>query len=153
MPKTSLATLSFFLAVACGAAQPAFGAAGQVQQEYLKTQESLAADQLKPAVTSARKVASHAQAEVKNSAGDERALYGKIASSAERLSKTTGIETARTEFKALSDLMIELSKKHPSEGVKIMQCTMYPGSWIQKKGETRNPYYGKQMLTCGEPVK
>jgi hypothetical protein len=28
-----------------------------------------------------------------------------------------------------------------------------PGLWMQEKGPLANPFYGSQMLTCGEEVK
>ncbi len=35
-------------------------------------------------------------------------------------------------------------------------CPMVPGGggdWLQSEGELRNPYWGSEMLTCGELVE
>jgi hypothetical protein len=38
------------------------------------------------------------------------------------------------------------------KGIDVVFCSMAKGSWLQKRGEVRNPYYGSSMLTCGEVV-
>jgi hypothetical protein len=32
----------------------------------------------------------------------------------------------------------------------IAHCPMVDGDWIQEGKEVRNPYYGSEMLECGE---
>jgi len=40
-----------------------------------------------------------------------------------------------------------------TEGVQRMTCPMASAPWLQKGGDTKNPYYGKQMQSCGEVQK
>jgi len=67
---------------------------------------------------------------------------------------------ARKQFLPFSATVVELvgqlRKEDPSFAeLKIYHCPMAPkpGLWFQEKGELRNPFYGKEMLTCGEEVK
>jgi hypothetical protein len=64
----------------------------------------------------------------------------------------------RTAFKDLSNLLIPLGKSiglpEGSASIDIQHCPMYADkpNWLQESGQTANPYYGKEMLTCGAPV-
>ena len=35
------------------------------------------------------------------------------------------------------------------EGVRVAVCPMVQKPWLQKGDAIANPYYGKEMLTCG----
>lgn len=67
------------------------------------------------------------------------------------------IKGIRQNFKTISTAMIEIGKiaKLPAnaEAVKVFHCPMAKADWLQKAGETANPYYGAEMLTCGEAVE
>ena len=74
-----------------------------------------------------------------------------IATRAEAVSKTTGIEAARHAFAELSEAMIAYrneSKEEPKPVV--MYCSMARHSWLQPKGPISNPYLDASMTTCGE---
>jgi hypothetical protein len=45
--------------------------------------------------------------------------------------------------------------KEAAADLKIAYCPMVKKSWLQREEQVRNPYYGAQMLTCGElkPLK
>jgi len=67
---------------------------------------------------------------------------------------------ARQSFLPFSTAMVELVKRIKKEdsafsNLKIYHCPMAPkpGLWMQAQGPLRNPFYGAQMLTCGEEVK
>lgn len=67
---------------------------------------------------------------------------------------------ARKQFLPFSITMVELAgrlrKEDPAfAGLKIYRCPMAPppGVWIQAQGPLLNPYYGSEMLKCGEEVK
>lgn len=67
---------------------------------------------------------------------------------------------ARKQFLPFSVGTVELAKQLRAEdkafaGLKVYFCPMAPkpGVWFQAKGPLRNPYYGAEMLTCGEEVK
>jgi multidrug efflux pump subunit AcrA (membrane-fusion protein) len=72
----------------------------------------------------------------------------------------TDLAAARHQFLALSTATVELAKQLRKEdaafaGLKIYHCPMAPkpGLWVQARGPLRNPFYGSQMLMCGEEVK
>jgi len=44
--------------------------------------------------------------------------------------------------------MTGLHLKAP-EGVRVAVCPMVQKPWLQKGDAIANPYYGKEMLTCG----
>ena len=69
-----------------------------------------------------------------------------------RSTHQSSIANARKAFRALSEEVIPLAEGD-SDYV-LLTCSMaHGGDWVQSKGEVRNPYFGKAMLTCGAPKK
>lgn len=73
--------------------------------------------------------------------------------------RTTGesLEPTRTRFVEISDAMrVIIDHVRPDRErwptLYIFHCPMSKADWIQPDAEKRNPYYGFQMLRCGEPV-
>lgn len=67
----------------------------------------------------------------------------------------SGVKPARTAFEAVSKAAIPLfasARPGPAFGgeVYVMYCSMVPASWLQQGKTLRNPYYGSEMLECGE---
>ena len=67
---------------------------------------------------------------------------------------------ARNRFLPYSSAMVDLAKQLKKQdpvfaGLKMYHCPMAPkpGLWLQAKGPLANPFYGAEMLTCGEEVK
>ncbi len=60
----------------------------------------------------------------------------------------------RQRFVAISEALIAHAKNNPNDfsGIHVMSCDMYKGRWLQKAGPLRNPYYGDEMLSCGEDL-
>ncbi len=81
-----------------------------------------------------------------------------ISIEAEQISLTKDIEKQRKVFTALSDHLYELLKvsKQP-ETIYYQHCPMYNNGkgadWLSKESTIKNPYYGSQMLTCGNTVE
>lgn len=75
----------------------------------------------------------------------------KLSADAKAISNTTNIEQQRKIFKTLSDNFYTLSKtvKLSEEPLYRLYCPMKKSYWLSKETAIRNPYYGKQMLTCG----
>jgi multidrug efflux pump subunit AcrA (membrane-fusion protein) len=132
-------------------------------ERYLETAGALARDAFAEAVPPARSIPALAQALVDAAAGSaiEAESRNVLAASAalEGLNalEPGGMETARRQFRPLSDAVIALVKRAPpSPGVAlklaVIRCPMFPGDWLQADGAVRNPYYGSQMLECGEVV-
>jgi len=78
--------------------------------------------------------------------------YTKIATRAQLLQLVQPIEAIRKLFKPLSESVVLWAQKTKPANITANTCSMYPGTWIQKKGELLNPYYGKEMLHCGEAL-
>lgn len=76
-----------------------------------------------------------------------------VVKAAKTMESAGNVKAAREALGPLSDAVIAVAgaddwKDVP--GVKIGYCPMVRKSWIQKDGTVSNPYYGSQMLTCGE---
>lgn len=74
------------------------------------------------------------------------------------ITEKTHIETQRTSFFALSELLIESIREFGIDGVLYYQyCPMaFDGDgayWLSDEEEIRNPYQGKVMLECGEVIE
>jgi len=104
-----------------------------------KVSAALAADDLAAAKSAAAEVAEHAN--MAKNAG--------IASKANALAKAAKIEDARKELSGLTAAVEPLAKGQ--KDYVVMNCPMAGADWVQAKGKTQNPYYGKSMLTCGGP--
>jgi multidrug efflux pump subunit AcrA (membrane-fusion protein) len=68
------------------------------------------------------------------------------------------LEAARPLFRPVSDRAIRfLEAAPPSAAVaaelSVIHCPMFPGNWLQRGAAVANPYYGKEMLGCGEVVR
>jgi hypothetical protein len=62
------------------------------------------------------------------------------------------IKTIRERFGVLSDAIDAYMtglKLTPPEGVRVAFCPMVKKPWMQKGDTLANPYYGKEMPTCG----
>ena len=68
------------------------------------------------------------------------------------LMKAENIEEMRIAFQDLSKPMARWASIHKPDDLNVVYCSMAPGSWLQKGGDIRNPYYGASMLKCGEIV-
>ena len=116
-----------------------------VYADYLKIQASLANDSLNG-------VAVNANAIAKAVNGDSmKMLPTEVATEAETVAKATDLKSARTAFKPLSDSLIKYLADHHARNAYVqVYCPMADASWLQSSKSVRNPYYGKDDLTCGE---
>jgi hypothetical protein len=111
---------------------------------YLKIQQALADDSLDGVTANAGEIATASAA--------LGAPAMKIDTAAVQLASATEIDDARRKFATLSvavdDYMTGLHLNAP-EGVRVVVCPMVQKPWLQKGDAIENPYYGKEMLTCG----
>jgi len=153
-------TARFFLALALGAAPFAALAAEDkkmddsalmqpvksVLDDYLKIQAELAKDSLKG-------VDEHASAISKAVKGDDmKMLSPDVAKQAETLAQAKDLKAARAAFKPLSASLVKYLADNKA-GVGTYHeawCPMVKASWLQTGTAIKNPYMGKQMLSCGE---
>jgi len=125
---------------------PAAGStlSASIVDPYLKIQVALADDSMEGVTANAGQVAT--------AAASLGAPAVKIDTAAVQLASAAEIDDARTKFATLSeaidDYMTGLKLKAP-EGVRVAVCPMVQKPWLQKGEAIENPYYGKEMLTCG----
>ncbi|MCC6783013.1 MAG: efflux RND transporter periplasmic adaptor subunit [Planctomycetes bacterium] len=79
---------------------------------------------------------------------DAAALRASVAGDA------TGLAKRRELLVALSSALVAITERArpgPSIGaLAVMHCPMVPADWLQLGEQLRNPYYGSEMLECGE---
>ena len=117
-----------------------------VLDHYLKIEGELAKDSLKG-------VDEHANAIAKAVKGDDMKMFSPdVAKEAETLAEAKDLEAARTAFKPLSASLVKyLADNKAGKGVyHEAYCPMVKASWLQTEKTIKNPYMGKEMLTCGE---
>jgi hypothetical protein len=67
------------------------------------------------------------------------------------LAKSSSLKEARAAFEKLSELAKQKAARQ--SGYYIVTCPMLKKDWVQRSEKIGNPYYGKQMATCGEIKK
>ncbi len=136
-----LARLVFLIAlqVACqaGAYDPSV-----LEGAYLRVQAALADDKLEGVAADSRVIAAEAQKLGKDGAAMDR--------SAQALGTAGDLGAARVAFGELSDAIVAHVRPDGSGGLRLAYCPMVRKSWLQTGDTIRNPYYGHQMLSCGE---
>jgi len=117
-----------------------------VLNHYLTIQTNLAND-------SVQGLDEHAKAIATAVKGDTmKMLPPGVAAQAETLAQAKDLKAARAAFKPLSASLVKyLADKKAGKGVyHEVYCPMADANWLQTGKEIRNPYYGKEMLDCGE---
>jgi hypothetical protein len=116
-----------------------------------------------PAVAIGKSLANDSMASVQANAAtieEQAAKLGapaaKIAEAAKELKTKTKIEDARTAFGRMSEAIVEYVDAHKltfDPQIHIAFCPMVNKPWLQAGETIANPYYGKQMPTCGSLKK
>lgn len=117
-----------------------------IVKSYLEIQGHLAADRFQDAKGPARTLAAQAAALGKDGAA--------LAKAATAFEAAADVKTARDAFASMSEAVIARVKADGSPGaaadLRLAYCPMVNRSWLQREEQIRNPYYGSQMLSCGE---
>lgn len=71
---------------------------------------------------------------------------------ADGLAAAKTIEDARKHFGELSTILVPKFQEAGLEGANAYYCAMKKLPWMQRGDAVENPYYGKSMLKCGEPL-
>lgn len=143
---------------------PIGGEAGQKLESlytaYFEVQKALAADKTPPAA--AAQSLHKAASELGKGATlpeSSRKLLLEIAAKAEHLHHLD-LTGARKAFKPVSQAVVTLATHVRSEGAQApfthFYCPMVPGGggdWLQPDDGLLNPYFGSEMLRCGEKVQ
>ncbi len=124
----------------------------EIVDQYYLIHEALANDTtagVDEAATKVARLASEAQQKSTGKNPDFQAI-GRAATGL----KGKNLEQARQQFFELSKPIIAELKRNPSvrKSAFAYNCSMAKKSWVQGKKEVRNPYYGKSMLKCGQPL-
>jgi len=117
------------LATSVSAAGPLSDNDKQFLAGYEKVRAALAADDLSAAKVAARDL------------GDDGAA----------LAKSSSLKEARVAFERPSDKAKQLAAGQP--GYYVVNCPMLKKDWVQISETIGNPYYGKEMASCGEIKK
>src|SRR5205085_5252487 len=104
---------------------------------YVPIAKALAGDDCKAAQVVAVELAKQA---------DSHGMPG-IVNGARAVAKAKDLAAARAAFKPLCTEVVPLVDY---EDFVVMSCPMAQADWVQAKGPTANPYFGKAMLSCGE---
>jgi len=80
-----------------------------------------------------------------------KSFQDKLAFDAEHISETKDISHQREHFANFSTNLFKLAKavKLTKESVYYDYCPMKKSYWLSENAVIKNPYFGKQMLTCG----
>lgn len=101
----------------------------QFLARYEKVRSALSADDLRVA---------------KSAAGD-------LGEEGAELAKSSSLKEARAAFERLSDKAKQLAAGQ--SGFYVVHCPMLNKDWVQTSEKIANPYYGREMATCGEIKK
>jgi hypothetical protein len=124
----------------------------KILEQYYVIQNALAGDTIQGVEQASQEIVEQAAAAEKK-ASQKGPDFAAIKTSAEAMSGKN-LKQARTQFFELSKPIIAELKRDPSwrdQGY-TYTCSMAKKSWAQAQKEIRNPYYGKSMLKCGEPL-
>jgi hypothetical protein len=117
-----------------------------VIDNYLTIQTNLTADSIKG-------LTEHATAISKAVNGDSlKTLPAEVANQADALAQAKDLKAAREAFKPLSASLAKYMSDHKAgKGTyHEVYCPMANANWLQVGKDIKNPYYGKEMLDCGE---
>lgn len=130
---------------------------GQVLEEYFQLKDALVA-------SDSNQVAGYAKTALEKMKNIDRDSLGKmplahlskIEQMLKAISKNNKLKDQRAHFVMLSENMIQLvsNMKDLKAPVYMQHCPMadnhYGANWLSRSEEIRNPYYGEEMLDCGE---
>lgn len=119
----------------------------QVYQHYIKLKDAL----VKSDVTAADSAAAELATALHTIKGCENTAQNAIS-----LGKSSDIKTQRSKFVSLSSDVIAMFKNTDLESgsIFVQYCPMANDGkgayWLASNKEIRNPYYGDEMMDCGE---
>ncbi len=125
--------------------------------DYLAILKALSSDSTDGVAKAAAAISDRAaKLDTRSVEGDHAMHYAQITKDlqvgAESLAVAPTLESARESMKVLSRPMAMWATMSEPQDINIVYCSMAAGSWVQKRGEISNPYYGSSMLTCGEVI-
>lgn len=136
---------------------------GQVCAHYFEVRKTLAADSLDGIAEQAKTAGEYASVAAKLQPKLDEAVLKSYHEQMEGIAKAAAfpeqldLESARLAFMTLSEHVVlyvrkVASKQEPAPAVFLFHCGMAHACWAQEAEEPGNPYFGKAMPKCGEPV-
>ena len=151
--KAILAGFLLMAAIGSVMAGPPSTLPEQLLEQYYSIQKSLASDSINSIAVSAAQIAGISR---KAAASEPQAKVQLLAlADAATKFQTADLKSARGGFGELSDRLIAFLQAAGAKRNPPYQffCPMVKKNWLQRDKETRNPYYGSAMLTCGELIQ
>lgn len=136
---------------------------GQVCTHYFEVRKALAADSLDGIAGQAKSAGEFASVASKLAPKLDEAVLTSYREELDGIAKASAfpekldLESARSAFKTLSQHVVlyvrkVASKQQPAPAVFLFHCGMAHACWAQEAEAAGNPYFGKAMPSCGEPV-
>jgi Cu(I)/Ag(I) efflux system membrane fusion protein len=125
--------------------------------EYLTIHRALAADETEGVSAAGHQIEKLAkQLSPERTTGEHAEHYrnvpADIRAACEKLDGAKDIGAMRAAFAELSKPISMWVTMAKPEGMSVMYCPMKKAGWVQLGNEVANPYYGAEMLGCGEKV-
>lgn len=151
--KYAIALVGFLAIAALVTAASNNNLADDMLTAYYKIQKSYAADSTAGVSEAAGALAKAADETSKTETNADIAARVKtIRDEANTLKSAANLEKGRETFKDLSKNMAQLQNLTGNKKPTVFYCGMAKAYWLQPDVKTANPYYGKDMLTCGTKV-
>jgi Cu(I)/Ag(I) efflux system membrane fusion protein len=128
-----------------------------ILESYLQIGNALSSNSIDGVRERADAIAKHAGTlDSASVSGEHAAKYKDVPTNLKKTAQALGevktLGDARESFKKLSQPMALWVTMSKPKNINVFYCSMAKGSWVQKHGKARNPYYGPKMLVCGEVV-
>jgi hypothetical protein len=128
-----------------------------IYSDYQVIHRALAADRLAGVDRAAARIAKRAsKLDPSTVSGKHAAHYRdlprKITAAARAVKKAGDLKQTREAFKSLSRPLAMWATMSQPKGINVVYCSMAKASWLQSDATIANPYYGSEMLRCGEIV-
>ena len=126
-----------------------------VLAEYLKLKNALVADKPKEAAEASKSLIAAFDKIAKDPmTGSQQKAYSDMGAAlkehAEKIGAAGDIKVQRKHFQMLSNNLYDLVKAFGTTQTLYKDyCPMVKATWLSETMPIKNPYYGKEMLTCG----
>lgn len=125
--------------------------------EYLKIANALAADKTTGVAEAAEKIERMAaKLDPTTVTGEHAGHYQNVPTNliaaAKSIKAGEDIVAVRKAFSELSKPMAMWAGMSKPAGINVVYCYAYPGSWLQRGAQVKNPYYGGKMPSCGQII-
>ncbi len=154
---TTLAACALLLGVSAAHAAQFDTTMETIVAEYIEIQEALAADSTGDVQSASHAIRDSATRLQPGHATAEHAEHYKnipqdLLAACEKLAAAHDIASVREAFKELSKPVSMWVTLAEPERTSVMYCSMAKAGWVQRGSKVANPYFGSEMLSCGEKV-